>query len=574
MRPPPTIEMRFRPYPAVPGGSVTVEAVLEVDRPTPVKFVFVELRGMLGHSATDPLFDVPASRWGPTVLPPGRHRYDASFDLPEDAPPSYRGRTIIEYTARVVVGIPWWLDHECRFVLPVVLGPSPPVPPQPALIVSSLAPSAAEPFLELSVDDTQVTPGERVTGHFSIQNLRGRKIRRVDLTFVEYEHGATSAFVDERRRFTARLHDGAPPEGEAVPFRVFLPDEATPTFASSYAGVRTELEVRAVVVAGRDLVLATGILVRPRGSTGADVPREVAPVGRERQRRGWEKVAAQHGLTCDASGDRMVGRRGDVTIEVASEERRGAWLVARLAWPSFGLDLEVSDRRFRHALAVGAYRSGDAAADARFVVRARDHVQVKTALPNELLGVLARFEEVTVSDRGATLALRAAPHGSEVGTFVADVVAAASTLADVEVPPPPSFREDLPAWEAMAARLRGRLERGGMWIRDGQVGTNAVEVGSRWDAGGSLLGSALVVRLDPPLAVAPKGLDDHALSPLARDRWRALAVDARAVDILADRITVEIDGKLTDPQAAMPMLDAAVALAAALGGIVGGGPFR
>ena len=146
--------------------------------------------------------------------------------------------------------------------------------------------------------------------------------------------------------------------------------------------------------------------------------------------------------------------------------------------------------------------------------------------------------------------------------------------AIARVPAPAMFAADVAAWEALAARLRGRLELGRMWIHDAQVGTSAVDIGSVWSRSGLHLGSTVVVAIDPPLGDTPDGIEDPSLSPAAREAWRELGARAKSVQLAADAITIELAGKLSDPQLAMPIVDLAVSLRRALGGPLAAGPFR
>src|SRR5262249_11495039 len=154
--------------------------------------------------------------------------------------------------------------------------------------------------------------------------------------------------------------------------------------------------------------------------------------------------------------------------------------------------------------------------------------------------------------------------------FVATVFTVAETFdaAIWTIPPPALFAADVPAWEALASRLRGRLERGRMWIHDAQVGTDACEIGSMWARGGLHLGSTVRVAIDPPLDAdkLPSTIEDPGLSPIARDAWKELLTRSKGVVLASNGITVEMQGRLADPQIAMPILELAVTLRRALGG--------
>lgn len=588
MRSRPKVKLLLSPGLVSPGQRLHAEAVLSSKSETPVDFVAIRLRGTtkagIGsgksrrvHEGT--LFE-REWRSKSMTMSPGEHRFETEFELPGSLPPTYIGPdTSISYAITVHVSIPWWPDREQDFVVPVAFAPSPPLAPLPKVFVTSReGPGGKAPFMELSLDATQIALGDVVSGSISLQNLRGKRVRGVDLSFVEMETiRKPSDDVREGRRFTLRVLDGAPDEGAAIPFRVTMPESATPTFATEDVKLTTEVEARADVAWGQDVAVRARVLVRPKATAPRAERGWVAPVGRARQLLVWQNVAKKTGLVTDPDGTRMVGRRGNVTVEISAEHHEDYWLVAKLAWPSAGLDLDIGERRWTDALAVDVVKSGDDEIDGRLRARAREHAQAKALVAPEVLGALVRFEEVKLGDTGGRLATRGASHVTEkVERFVRECLEVAEVFdgALERVPAPLMFAADVPAWQALASRLRGRLELGRMWIHDAQVGTSAVQIGSVWARGGLHLGSTVIVAIDPPLDTPPSGPLDPALSPAARDTWHELATRAKSIQVEPRSLSLELEGKLSDPQTAMPTVELAVSLRRALGGLVAAGPFR
>lgn len=588
MRSRPKVKLLLSPGLVSPGERLFAEAVLTSRSETPVDFVAIRLRGTAkagvgsgkSRSVHEEAFFVREWRSKPMTMSPGEHRFKTLFELGPTLPPTYVGPDAsVTYTITVHVSIPWWPDREQDFVVPVVFAPAPPLPPLPKVFVTSRdGPRGKDAFMELSLDATQIAIGDVVSGSISLQNLRGRRVRGIDLSFIETETLVRpSREVREGQRFTLRVLDGAPSEGAAIPFRVAMPETATPTFSAGPFSLSTDVEARADVAWGQDVAIRTRILVSPK----AIAPREdrgwVAPVGSARQALVWQNVAAKIGLVTDPEAKRMVGGSGDVTFAITAEQHEDYWLVAKLAWPNLGLDLDVGERRWSDALATSLVQSGDPAIDRRLSARAREHAQASRFVVPDVLRPLLQFDDVKIIDAGARLAVRGAVHVTErVERFVRRVLAAAEAFdrALARVPAPALFTADVPAWQALAARLRGRLELGRMWIHDAQVGTSTVQIGSVWARGGLLLGSAVVVAIDPPLDAPPSGVEDPALSPAARDAWRELATRVKGVQVDASSIHLELDGKLSDPQTAMPVVELAVSLRRALGGLAAAGPFR
>lgn len=588
MRSRPKVKLLLSPGLVSPGQRLHAEAVLTSKSETPVDFVAIRLRATtkagIGSGKSrrvhEGTFFEREWRSKSMTMAPGEHRFETQFELPESLPPTYIGPdTSISYAITVHVSIPWWPDREQDFVVPVAFAASPPLAPLPKVFVTSReGPRGKEPFMELSLDATQIALGDVVSGSISVQNLRGKRIRGVDLSFIETETvSLPSQDVREGQRFTLRVLDGAPAEGAAIPFRVSMPENATATFSSGTIKVATDVEARADVAWGQDIAVRARVLVRPKATAPRAERGWVAPVGRARQLLVWQNVANKTGLATDPDGMRMIGRRGKVAFGITAEHHDDYWLVATLAWPNAGLDLDLSKRRWGDALTMDVVKSGDDAIDARFCARAREHVQARALVNPAVLGALVGFEAVKVVDDGGRLAVRGASHATEaVLGFVRSVLEAAGKLDQAleQVPAPAMFAADVPAWEAMALRLRGRLELGRMWIHDAQVGTSAVQIGSVWARAGLHLGTSVIVAIDPPLDTPPSSIEDPALSPAARETWRELQARVKSIQVEPRSLSLELEGKLSDPQTAMPTVELAVSLRRALGGLVAGGPFR
>lgn len=589
MRSRPKVKLLLSPGVVAPGEALQAVAVLTAKSETPVDFVSMRLRGVTevgvgggkSRRVHEECFFEREWRSKSLTMMPGPHRFEADFHIPAGGPPSYVGPdTRITYSITVHVSIPWWPDRQKTFVVPVVFAPRPRPDPEPKVFVTSRdGPRGKHPFMELSLDTTQMSLGDPVGGSVSLQNVRGKHIRGVDLSFVEMELVTLpTTDVREGRRFTRRIWSGDPEEGSAIPFRVMIPENATAGFTTRAVAVVTEVEARAHVAWGADITLRARVLVAPKATSPRTDRGWVAPVGRERQMLVWRNVAERTGLAADPEAQRMHGRIGDVAIEISAERREADyWLVAKLGWPSLGLDLDVRERRWTDALAQDVVKSGLDRIDGRLALRAREHAQGKALATAEILEPLLPYEEVRLGDGGGELAMRGASHvTAKVEGFVRSVLAAASALdgATRRVPPPVLFAADVGAWEALAARLRGRLELGRMWIHDAQVGTCAVQIGSVWARSGLHLGSIVEVAIDPPLENLPDSVEDPALSPAARDAWRELAMRARSVQVSKEAITIELEGKMADPQVAMPVVELATSLRRALGGPLAAGPFR
>lgn len=590
MRSRPKVRLLLSPSLVTPGTKLLAETVLLARSKTPIDFVSMTMSCNLfvatgrAKSRAEHSSSIFHREWRsePVMLAPGEHRYRVAFDLPHNLPTSYAGTDArIDHTVRVHVSIPWWPDRIETFTLPVTWPDTPaPPPPRPqSFATSSAGPRGTKPFMEIALETTHLATGDVLAGSVSIQNLRGKNVRGVELAFVEVEEVTVPIFeVREARRFTIRIHDGTPREDEAIPFRVRLPEGASPTFRAGPIELTTHVEVRAIVAWGEDIVVRPPVHVTARAAAPRSKRGWVAPVGRERRALVWQSEAQRADLVSDPEIERMAGHRGPIAIEIRTEQRDAdAWLVANLGFPSLGLDLNIAHFKWTDHLAPNVVKSGHEAADARFAAHAREHAQARAVLTHELMRTLLEFEEIRVDDQTASLASRGTSHSSPaVEAFVSAVLNVVNELgfAAERVPAPSMFQGDLVGWRAFADRVRGRLELGRMHVHDGVVGTDRVSVGTEWTRSGVLVGTRIRVIIDPPLDAPPTSPDDPALSPAARAVWRDLLGRKYAVKIEPNAVLVDLEGKLADPNEALPTVELAVSLRRALAGIQGAGPFR
>lgn len=578
MRSRPDVKVMLTPSHGVAGERLTAETILDVKTETPIDAVTMTLTGTLrtgaGKGVQYTTIFQKAWHSQADTLQPGERRYRVAFDLPADLPASYPGAYgDVSYTLAVHVSIPWWPDRRASFVVPVITPPVMNRAPRPGnYATSSAGPRGTDPYVELALDNTWLAPGDVLTGSFSFANLGSRNVRGVAIAFVETER---LYYTHESRRFTVRVLDVAPTDGASYPFRVYVPPHITPSFRCQGFSVTTHVEVRADVAWGSDVVLPVDVAV-VRGEALRQTQSWIAPVGRERRAIVWRATAQKLGLLADPDEEKMSAVRGLVGIDIHTEQREADfWLVAQLAWPSLGLDLQVRDRVWSDTYSMDKVVLGDIGA--HVAVHAREHAQAKAILTPELLSSLRLFETVALDDQRATLAVRGSVHTTEhTERFVRAVVAVADALNRVHglVPVPTMFARYEAAWRAFAERVFGRFEPGGMVVHDGRVGTDRFTLGATWRQNGLLLGTTLTVVVDPPLQEPPTSVDDPRVSPAARDLWRELAKQARSIAVRPDAIVVELAGAVNDPSERMPLVELAVAFRRALAGQVAAGPFR
>jgi hypothetical protein len=583
MRSRPRAEVRI-PSRVYPGQRMIVTVALESAARTPIDFVRLDLVGealTVGNNSnmlTHPRLHARAELLGQGHLEEGTRELRASFDLPADSPPSYRG-TILELRYRLLldVSIPWWPDLHEAYDLPVL--PRPASRPRRAPAASTSL-RQNEPFVELSLDDVAFAPGDVIGGSFAFGNLDRAQVRGVDLALVAFEQ-ARAAYASgaprEALRYSARLPAETITGGREVPIRFRVPHAAAVSFGCAEAALGWAFEVRLDVKGGADVIHRVPVTL-----AAFDRPAEPGPmrrlVGAGRWTAVWADVGRRYGLVI---GDGELELSGTiegcgVIVRTAVRDGRGE-LTADLRWDSWEIGLVVAMRRFIDLPGIAV--DDDAPFVRRFRVKGREPAQVRAALPAALRRALLAFDDVYLDDDHAVVRSASPGHDQPwIGDFVAKVAALASALqkAAQQLVPPAALASALPAWRAFTAAYGGRLAVGSMSLHGAVIEGARFDITTAFD-GDRAHGTTLRLTVDPPLPREHEPTDaaaQAALPPSARAIIAALAKDGRAPHIEPDRIALDIAGPLADPAAERETMDALSALAAALRGDRSAGPYR
>jgi hypothetical protein len=581
MRSRPDLHVAIDPWPPVAGSAFEALVTLTSRTDTPCEAIVLRLLGKerryessttTGDSTHDHYAERTvvslAAKIDGLVLTRGEHRRSVRFELPEDAPPAYRSPLAsVEYELDVRVDIPWWPDRHERYAIPVTLPPSPPTKARRVTYVSQEGgPRGAELYLEASLASQAVVPGGTLEGAISLVNVAHHRVRSVEVALVAIERARirSSAGPREVQRHVYRIHEGKPAEGASLAVRLRVPEGLTPTFQSEFLDLAWQLEVRAVITLGSDVVLAVPAVILPPAGDEAKSSRRAdraAPVGHERRALIWNELARRHGL--HAHGDeRLRGQLDEVTFELRPESHEaGVWAIAELSWPKLGLDLRVAEKKWLDKL-VGEDLALERAFSARFSSAARERAQAVALLDGAVRGALLALERVALDDGGCVLAAPGAAFDLEaLDAFATRTkqVAAALARAFSKIPAPAAMAAHAAAWREYAAENGGRFEPGRVFVHD------ATLEGERFDLGTLYEGTtptATVVRLKLPLAardevLLAKALEDAGLEPV---------VDESGV-------TVRLEPALQTPRAAERTIHALAEVAAAARGAPRG-PYR
>jgi sporulation-control protein spo0M len=557
-----SIELDFD-GPVFPGDELRVDVEVEAGAPKNVGGIELQLEGACyvlrgGGQVRRSVVSRTARVAGPRVLRSGTHRFQASFQLPEGAPPTLQGGGIsVRYAVRCDVLVPFWLNDSTTRV---VLVEPPPLARRPRSARTATTGRDANLFIEVMLDDSAFARGDTVTGAFSLANIQ----RRLD--------GGTVSLVVEGRsdgeRVARTTHASVfrsltnAREGSVVPFEIAVPEDVPYTFVGRGIALEAFVEVR---VDGTPAVVEIPIVLGPFPRAGAMAPAS-RPIGVDHWRGVWKAESAALGFELDVKRLRMRGRIDDLVD--ASIEPRGGGLGAELRWESFGLDLAIEPRGLLDDISMAPY-----------AVTGREKRQVAAILTEELIASLSPFKEPRVTDIGASLSAPAAsPRDPDhLRSFVEAVVdlARAVMRAEANVPPPGSLSSCGPAWRAFRAATGGRLHLGRLSLLEGRFDGEPFHLETTFD-GVAAAQTRLTLVLDPP--VPPRSITiskdlEHAVLEEVR-RLSSNADAARAARVKRRSISVDIDRALDDPASLRPLFGRLLLLARSFRRDGHRGPYR
>ncbi len=598
MRSRPKISLYLQPAAPVPGSRLVAELRLLSRSETPVDRIVLRLTGSeqryrgavttnnvsMSHYDTADYVSLLA-KTDALVLGKGEHRQRFQFDLPTNIPPSYRSRlTLIQYEIDVRVEIPWWPDRHERFAVPLLPTPLPPSTlGARVLCTTDGGPSGTDLYLEVSLDRTQLDLGESIEGAVSVANVRFHRVRRVEVSFVALEADGSNRWVQESQRLTAVILEGAPTEGQPIPFRIAFPKDAPTTFTTGLTRVTWGIEIRAVVALGRDVTLSAPLFVSsPHPATaGPKKLDRVPPVGSERRALVWAEVAQRAGMRNEAEAERMTREVDDVSVTITLEHRGDAGIhsVAALSFPALGVDLAVTERKWVDGVTGGSVELADPLMRRRFTVRGREAAQIEATFDAELCGALVAIPSVVLHDEDGLLAAPGGAHAADdLLLFVRRVLAIAHALggAPHRIPPPARMAEHVPQWRAFAARVGARLELGRVYLHGATRDGESFDIGTAWNDKAEPEATVVSLTLEAP-PEEEGGPTKAKSATLAKERKKLdYAVHALGGEVTVSLHAVEarLPGPVADPARLEPLLDVMASFAKASRGQNRGGPYR
>ena len=355
----PSIKL-FAPNEIVAGAPFQLRTILECEEAVPVDGLSIELVGegvwysssQYGRHRNAVAFVRRVARpiRGRRELQAGHHAFVGAFDLPQEVPGSYPGRTLrVEWTVQVHVDIPWWPDAHATFTVWVRSQPTRRAVDQRVFVSDANGPRGRKPYAEVSLASTEIDSGGRILGRIALGNTVSNEYRAVRFALVALERipGLLSSWTDHNRVTTWTIPIEQPQENEPIDFILRAPEGLVPGFATRKLELQWFLEVRLDIPWSIDTKMWIPVTVLPaRGDPGHETAQPLA-VGSERMALVWARAAAQTGFNLvDGELSREIGICR-VTIRREHRGRRGHCLIAEARFRDLGIGLDGDSGRLR-----------------------------------------------------------------------------------------------------------------------------------------------------------------------------------------------------------------------------------
>ena len=612
MRSRPDVDIKV-PKRVLPGETLHVHLVVTGLSVTPFDFIAVHFHVAEGTRSTTQKGDfVQRSILHETVnvaeegeLGAEVYRYQASFEVPPDLPPTYFG-TAFEHRAwvEIHVSIPWWPDVLERYDVAILPAPIARTAPTP-FTGSSARENGA--FVEVSLRTQSFAPGDTIAGALAFGNLGSSTVKEIEPSLVAVERlGITDDGLVVLRN-PSFLDASSAVEGRAIPFRLAVPASTTPSFAVTAGTLSWFFEARLSLGGAPDVIYRVPVTIaafegpalvasaEPAriGAEPARTSDELARIGADRWRAVWASASRASGLALDSSKLRLTGEISgcDVSVRVGKNETKQSSLVARLRFRGLGLGLSIANGGLLHA---GTYFPADEI-ERRFRISGRDPAQIRDGLSLSLRGALLAFDEVTIGDDQADVSSNVLGYDKQwLGAFLDQITALAQGIEETSrsIPPPAPMAMFLPAWQRFASDLDADLTAGNMEISGGVFEGAIVEIRTELE-GKTPTATTIALVIDPPIEVAVDLGSAEAIQRLpepAREILRSIEGLCRPLleasgplprpakmprpELREAQISLRLPVVIADPSSLRDVMTALLSLAAALRGDRRAGPYR
>ncbi|MBL8681917.1 MAG: hypothetical protein JNK05_22310 [Myxococcales bacterium] len=573
----PRVSVNLRPGVITPGSAFDALVRLDSRRVIPVKRVDCRLRGEVlvmqanGMFATQRIVELAASAT-PKTLPAGPSELRVRFAIPPSAPPSYRGTTIrAAYTLTVYVDIPWWIDRESTFVIPVSAPPAS-VTDRGAKSFARVQDSGLR--VECALDRTVVAPGGVLAGRLAFFGVEAAGLRAVRVRLRCLERWGAGTI--DGPNYLVEIPIERQVDGDAHTFRMRIPEDAVPAFDTPTGCMWWQLDVEGDTK-GRATatLLDVPIQVVAPETSGLDFFSELPLIGDQRRAEMLARIARRTGLRHEVETDRLVGQFGGVSLSIERVAATGHNRV-ELRWRPLGIALSVGPARWNDAISRYEITVGLPMFDEAYQVRGREARQVLAVVTPfaHADGLLHSLRNCAIRDDGASLV---APSQPDEESLMRLAYSAASLAERVRIgiegmPPPQHFAEHADAWRSLAGRFRGQFRQGDCAMHRLELFNERLDVEHVWDDA-RVRETIVRAHFDPPLEAPP----DRSRPESVRADWREAldALDAQGGRWSVTKTALEVRvAAVRDAVDAERWIDVVASTARTLQGRRNTGPFR
>lgn len=207
-----------------------------------------------------------------TTLPAGQHSFKFSFQLPNDATPTYDGvHAEIEYEISAKVDIPWGIDIKTKQDLYVMPADASETTSSSAVLEeksgSKVLPQALSPNINMNINlnKTCFKRGENIEGKVIVTNNSGKQVRNILVELYANEHAEAEGYTEDstvmKQSWKIPVHQ---PEINYFEqnFKFQVPSNIIPTIEKKYFNIDWYLRIGLDVVKAKDLETETAVTIK------------------------------------------------------------------------------------------------------------------------------------------------------------------------------------------------------------------------------------------------------------------------------------------------------------------------
>lgn len=214
----------------------------------------------------------PYAKGKNTILPAGQHSFKFSFQLPNDAAPTYDGSNAeVNYEISAKLDRPWRFDIKTGGGLCVIPAEAQETTTESAVIEeksgSKILPQALSPDINMNINlnKTCFKRGEDLEGKVIVTNNSGKTVRNLLIELYANEHAEAEGYTEDS---TVMSHSWKIPVTYAdlnyfeQTFKISIPSDITPTLQRKYFDIGWYLSVGLDVAKASDLETETAITIK------------------------------------------------------------------------------------------------------------------------------------------------------------------------------------------------------------------------------------------------------------------------------------------------------------------------